>query len=218
MQLKITENRHDPSPYWLQPLPDAYIDQIIHQGIELFDQNGYDMCRVEQVYAQWNGYQPKEHREKFTNKEVWMVDIDEDREKAHINHCDLYQRRGFAGDALEQLHEIAKEHPIFHKLTKMTPKWGVDISIDYVDRHENCFELLHFEWDDFNLPTVLEKKTQVEQIVTSLDREQWNICAAEMLSRQKEWKNLPFFEQSDWKQRFWGLPKEQFKEIIWSDR
>ena len=81
MQLKITENQHDPSPYWLQPLPDAYVDQIIHQGIELFDQNGYDMCRVEQVYAQWNGYQPKEHREKFTNKEVWMVDIDEDREK-----------------------------------------------------------------------------------------------------------------------------------------
>ena len=72
MQLKITENQHDPSPYWLQPLPDAYVDQIIHQGIELFDQNGYDMCRVEQVYAQWNGYQPKEHREKFTNKEVWM--------------------------------------------------------------------------------------------------------------------------------------------------
>ena len=100
----------------------------------------------------------------------------------------------------------------------MTPKWGVDISIDYVDRHENCFELLHFEWDDFNMPTVLQKKSEVEQIVTSLDRQQWNICAHEMLSRQNEWKNLPFFEQSDWKQRFWGLPKEQFKEIIWSDR
>ena len=218
MQLKITENRHEPTPYWLQPLPDAYVDQIIFQGVELFDQNGYDMCRVEQVYAEWNGYKPKEHREKYTNKEVWMVDIEDSREGPHINHCDIYQRRGFGGDALLQLEDIALKHPIFNKLTKMTPKWGVDISIDYVNRQGECFELLHFEWDDFNLPTVLEKKTIIEEKFAPFDPQQWNICANEMLTRQKEWKNLPFFEQSDWKQRFWGLPKEQFKEVIWSDR
>ena len=52
----------------------------------------------------------------------------------------------------------------------------------------------------------------VEDIVmdTNFDRK-----AGEMLSKKDAWHHLGFFEQSDWKQNFWGLPRENFKEVIW---
>ena len=74
------------------------------------------------------------------------------------------------------------------------------------------FELLHFEWDGFHFEEVLEHKKIVEEIVLNTD---FNERAREMISRKDEWHHLGFFEQSDWKQKFWGLPKENFKEVIW---
>jgi hypothetical protein len=94
----------------------------------------------------------------------------------------------------------------------MRPKWGVDISIDYADLQENVFELLHFEWDSFEIHEVYLMKEYVEARIKDVD---WDFHANQMLSRKEEWKNLDFFAQSDWKQAYWGLPREQFKEVIW---
>lgn len=212
MQLKITDNKLEKNGWWSKPVPFDVLDNLRFDELALFDQNGYDMSRAEQVFAYYNGYNPKEHRQRHTNKQVWMVDEDNSQVKAHINHCDIYQRRGFNGDALAQLREKAKSRPIYHKLIRMQPKWGVDISIDYVDHDGNVFELLHFEWDDIHFGEVARKKLQVEALVTSTD---WEIQAQEMWDRRKEWQKLNFFAQSDWKTQFWGLPKEQFKEVIW---
>lgn len=213
--VKVEENRHDPDPYWTKPAADWMIDSLDEDALRLFDQNGYDMCHAEQIFALYNGYIPKHHREKWTNKKTWMIDSDNSCVGAHINHCDIYQRRAFAGNALDQLKEKAKKCPLFHKLIRMKPKWGVDISIDYVDFEGNAFELLHFEWDDTVMPEVLYKMTEIETLFLGKSSIFWEEKAQEMWNRRKEWKNLPFFEQSDWKQAFWGLPKEQFKEVIW---
>lgn len=212
MQLKITDNQLVKNGFWTKPVPFDVLGSLRFGELALFDQNGYDMSRAEQIFAYYNGFSPKTHRERHTNKAEWMIDIDNSQSGPHINHCDLYQRRGFAGDALEQLREKAQKSPIYWKLIKMQPKWGVDISIDYVDTDGNVFELLHFEWDDVHYGNVVEKKRLVEQIVTNVD---WESKAQEMLDRQKEWIDLAFFPQSDWKQQFWELPKEQFKEVIW---
>jgi hypothetical protein len=194
--------------YWLKP-----IDQPLkYDDLSLFDQNGYDLTRAEQYYASANGYKPKEHRYRFTCKEPWYVESYRSIEGAHLNHADLYFRRGFGGDAREQLKEIVREQPVFHKLMSMRPKWGMDISVDYADKQGNVFELLHFEWDGFFFDHVLEMKRQVEHVIANID---WDEGAKEMLERKDEWHSLDFFGQSDWKQAFWGLPKEQFKEVIW---
>lgn len=212
MQLEITKNRHHYNPYWSNPIPDWFLAKLQPEDLDLFDQNGYDMTTAEQCFALYNSHVPQNHRKRYTNKLEWMVDLDMSSSGPHLNHCDLYQRRGFSGEALQQVRELATKWPIYHKLSRMRPKWGVDISVDYADKDGNVFELLHFEWDDFNLPVVLDKKTVVEQLVSDID---WDSKAKEMLERKNEWHHLDFFGQSDWKQQFWGLPKEQFKEVIW---
>ena len=212
MQLKITPNTLNKTAFWTKPVPFDILDNLKFDELALFDQNGYDMSRAEQTFSYYNGYIAKEHRHRSTNKQLWMVDADHSQVGPHINHCDLYQRRGFAGEALEQLQQKAKKMPIYHKLIRMQPKWGVDVSIDYVDHAGNVFELMHFEWDDVIYDNVVNKKRLVETLCVSTD---WDSMAKEMLDRKKEWINLDFFSQSNWKQQFWGLPREQFKEVIW---
>ena len=36
-----------------------------------------------------------------------------------------------------------------------------------------------------------------------------------MLERKEEWHSLGFFEQSEWKTRFFGIEKERFKMVLW---
>ena len=43
-------------------------------------------------------------------------------------------------------------------MTQLKPKWGMDISMDYVNDKMNVMELFHYEWDDHNLDNVLEKE------------------------------------------------------------
>ena len=209
MKLVRTENQLNSNRYWTLPVK----NYVFHpKAVALFDQNGYDLTEVEQEYAKANGYTPKEHRHLHTCKAKWFVDEEISYVGAHINHPDLYFRHGFAMDAKEQLEEIAKDQPIYNKLLKMRPKWGVDMSIDYCDHDGNVFELLHFEWDSFFFDQVHIVKHRVEKIVKDVD---WDEKAKEMLDRKEEWHKLDFFKQSDWKQKFWDLPPENFKDVIW---
>ena len=209
MKLKRTKNQLNPGRYWERRVKNANFSPA---DLALFDQNGYDLTKVEQEYAKANGYTPKEHRYRFTCKEPWYIDEQKSVSGPHINHADLYFRRGFGGDAWQQLNWAAELQPMYYKLLKMRPKWGIDISIDYVDGNGNCFELLHFEWDGFMFDKVLEKQREVEAIIAEVD---WDSKAKEMIDRKDEWHHLDFFGQSDWKCEFWGLPKENFKEVIW---
>ena len=208
MILLRTERELNPERYWLKPIK----HELEYNDLALFDQNGYDLTKAEQIYAKANGFNPIGHRYRYTCKDPWYVESYRTVEGPHLNHCDLYFRRGFGGDAREQLKKIAADQPVFHKLLSMRPKWGMDISVDYADKQGNVFELLHFEWDGFFFDKVLEMKRQVEHVIDDID---WDKGAKEMLERKEEWHNLDFFGQSDWKQAFWGLPKEQFKEVIW---
>ena len=43
----------------------------------------------------------------------------------------------------------------------------------------------------------------------------WDERAKTMLERKDEWHKLGFFEQSEWKTRFFGIDKERFKMVLW---
>ena len=126
MKLKRTENQLNPGRYWERRVKNANFSPA---DLALFDQNGYDLTEVEQEYAKANGYTPKEHRYRFTCKEPWYIDEQKSVSGPHINHADLYFRRGFGGDAWQQLNWAAELQPMYYKLLKMRPKWGIDISI-----------------------------------------------------------------------------------------
>ena len=181
-------------------------------SVDLFDQNGYHLTKAEQAFLVRNGYQPIVRRHEDCLRHDWI--LWDKRDGAHINHCDLFERKGFGDQALDQLYAIAESNnPMLYKLIKMKPKWGIDISIDYVSK-DHVFEVFHYEWDAFEYDAVIEKKLEIEKFVLNLD---WDKVALELIELKEQWYHLDFFEQSKWKTDFFGLTPEKFKNVIWDD-
>ena len=181
-------------------------------SVDLFDQNGYHLTKAEQAFLVRNGYQPIVRRHEDCLRHDWI--LWDKRDGAHINHCDLFERKGFGDQALDQLYAIAESNnPMLYKLIKMKPKWGIDISIDYVSK-DHVFEVFHYEWDAFEYDAVIEKKLEIEKFVLNLD---WDKVALELIELKDQWYHLDFFEQSKWKTDFFGLSPEKFKNVIWDD-
>jgi len=124
----------------------------------------------------------------------------------------LFERKGYSGDAFEQLNTWTNKLPLVHKMISMRPKWGLDFSMDYVDREGNCFEVLHWEWDSFSYDEIEAIRKEIEPIFLSID---WDDAGRDMLKKKSEWHDLDFFAQSDWKCNYFNIPKERFKMVIW---
>ena len=212
MRLHVTDNQFDPNPYWCERLKSVFACPP-KETVGLFDQNGYDLTQLEILYAVANGATTTIHRnsEHITLRRTWFED-DSPEHGAHINHAFMFERKGYSGEALQQLNTWAGYRPQFHKLTAMRPKWGLDFSIDYADREGNVFELLHWEYDGFEHDEIADKKAKMEEFLLKQD---WPDRARVMLERKEEWHSLGFFEQSEWKTRFFGIDKERFKMVLW---
>jgi hypothetical protein len=130
----------------------------------------------------------------------------------HLNHAFLFERKGYSGEALEQLKKFAKVNPLINKLVNYKGKWGIDLSVDYVDEEGNSMELLHFEYDGYELDEIEQMKGKIEDRIVTID---WTLAAKDMLKRKSEWIDLEFFQQSKWKTDYFGLPAERFKIIAW---
>jgi hypothetical protein len=105
-------------------------------------------------------------------------------------------------------------NPLLYKMINYKSKWGIDLSLDYVDTNGNCMEVFHFEYDSFVYNDIAEKKVLIEEFV---DMTNFDDKCKELLERKNEWFNLEFFDQSEWKTNFYGLPKERFKVVAWQD-
>jgi hypothetical protein len=209
--IKLSTNSFDPDGYWTKPIAKlVYLPTA--EDLDLFDQNGYDLTVLEQHFAYGNWVKPKRHREHIRAiKQDWFTQED-CIEGAHLNHSLLFERKGYAGDALKELKLWAKDLPLIHKIIALRPKWGLDFSMDYADRDGNAFEVLHWEWDSFDYVEVECIRKVIEPTLLSID---WNNAAQEILKRKEQWHHLDFFAQSDWKCRYFGIPRERFKMVAW---
>ena len=212
MQLHLTDNRFNTDPCWTERIKSVFACPP-KEAVEFFDQNGYDLTKLEQLYAVANGANTTRHRnsEHITLRQTWFED-DSPESGPHINHAVMFERKGYSGEALQQLTTWAGYRPQFHKLIAMRPKWGLDFSIDYADREGNVFELLHWEYDGFEYNEIADKKAQMEEFLVNQD---WTDRARVMIERKEEWHGLDFFEQSEWKTHFFGIDKERFKMVLW---
>tara|TARA_B000000609_G_scaffold157167_1_gene151083 strand:- start:1459 stop:2124 length:666 start_codon:yes stop_codon:yes gene_type:complete len=209
MQFKLSKNNFNGFATWgvalenqVCPSPDM---------LDRFDQSGYDLCKLEQEYAKANLGSHDLMRYKACIKQDWFTS-EQSHKGVHINHSDLYERKSYHGYALEQLCNWVPGNNLLWKMIKLKPKWGIDMSIDYVDNNGHVMELFHYEWDDTELDTVLEKKEIIESVVLNND---WEDIAKTKLQRKDEWQHLDFTGQSEWTTNFLGLPKERFKLVPW---
>ena len=208
--MKIADNKLHRNAYFLDPTED--IETLKNpNSVDLFDQNGYHLTKAEQAFLTFNGYQPIERRHEDCLRYDWLVW--DKRDGAHINHSDLFERKGFDDLAKEQLIAFADINPMLYKLIKMKPKWGIDISIDYVST-DAVFEVFHYEWDSFEYDAVIEKKLEIEKFVLNLD---WDEVAKDLWKKKNEWYDLDFFKQTQWRTDYFGLSPEKFKNVIWED-
>jgi hypothetical protein len=207
--MKIAKSKLHKEAYFLDATEDVKVLKDPN-CVDLFDQNGYHLTKAEQAFLVRNGYEMIERRHEDCMRYDWITSNKKDG--AHINHCDLFERKAFKDQALDQIRYVAEEvNPMLWKLVKMKPKWGIDISIDYVSK-DAVFEVFHYEWDGFNYEQVLEKKEEIEQFVVNKD---WDDIALLLWNRRHEWINLDFFEQTKWRTDFFGLSPEKFKNVIW---
>ena len=210
MRLQITSNKFNKDGYWRKAIDNAEV-LLTQESVYLFDQNGYHLTPTEMAFAKKANYPALHRRHEWMLCEDWMIS-EELYCGAHINHCQLLERKSFADEARQQMLFYATRNPLLWKLIRMRPKWGIDMSIDYVDRKGNVFEILHYEWDNFDYESVQSKKEEIEQFALSVD---WENAAASLLKRKDEWAHLSFFEMSKWKTDFFGLSPEKFKDISW---
>ena len=208
--MKIAQNKLDKEPWFSNPVENTDILKDTN-CVDLFDQNGYHLTRAEQAYLPYNGYKPIERRHEDCLRYDWLTW--DKKSGAHINHSDLFERKGFNGRAREQLLAFASTNPMLYKLVKMKPKWGIDISIDYVSA-TSVFEVFHYEWDSFEYEKVLKKKQEIEEFVINQD---WDDIAETLWRKKSEWYNLDFFEQTKWRTDYFGLSPENFKNVIWEE-
>ena len=209
--LTLTNNQFDANGYWTNP-----VEKILYiptsEDVALFDQNGYDLTDIEKHYAYSNWSKPKKHREhRVALKHPWF-EQENTTEGAVLNHSLLFERKAYSGAALEQLEHWARSLPLINKVIALRPKWGLDFSMDYVDRTGNAFEVLHWEWDSFNYEEICAVKEQIEPILLAID---WNDAAQQILKHKEEWHHLDFFAQSAWKCNYFNIPNERFKMVAW---
>ena len=211
MKITLSKNNFNPNPYYTLPIDlDESID--LKSTIDTFDQNGFDLTDLEILYAKKMDLDIKKVRHThFVLKDEWFTAEPTDR-GCHINHAVIFERKGFADAAKEQMIELADKCPLLHKVLQIKPKWGLDFSVDYADAQGNVFEVLHWEWDTFDFEEIQQKKKQMDIFLLSQD---WNKMAKQLLDCKEEWYKLGFFEQSDYKTKFFGIEKERFKIVIW---
>ena len=212
MHLHVTSNKFNPTPNYKQSIKSMFATPPI-ESVELFDQNGYDLTRLEQMYAVANGYDLTIHRNQdhITLRQNWFEDKSQ-ADGPHINHAYMFERKGFQGDALAQLKAWATNNSHMHKLIAMKPKWGLDFSIDYCDLVGNVFEVLHWEFDGFEYEEIAQKKKVMDNFLQDQD---WDHAAKQILKHKDEWHHLGFFQQSEWKTKYFGIDKERFKMVLW---
>lgn len=206
--MQVSKNQLHSQPYFLDPTEDVDILKDKH-CVDLFDQNGYHLTKAEQAFLPYNGFRPIERRHEDCLRYDWLTWDKFDG--AHINHSDLFERKGFASVAKEQLLAVAEQNPMLYKLAKMKPKWGIDISIDYVSK-DAVFEVFHYEWDSFEYNAVIEKKAEIEEFVLAQD---WDDVAETLWKIKDQWYELDFFAQTQWRTDYFGLSPEKFKNVIW---
>jgi len=199
MQLVNLKPEFTNSPYLTKP-----IQQLDAETLPLrdFDKDGYEVpAPLELAYYKSNNViMNTEIQYHIAPVQEWFTDTEKSEHGLVLDHCMILTRYALAGEAREQLEEVAKNRPIVNKLLSIKPKYGIDFSLDYVT-HDVIMEVIHIEQDFTTLEEANEAKEKLEHIIDTTD---WYQGVVDLQRKKHEWETLSSDDHSDYKAQFFG--------------
>jgi len=199
MQLVNLKPEFTNSPYLTKP-----IQQLDAETLPLrdFDKDGYEVpAPLELAYYKSNNViMNTEIQYHIAPVQEWFTDTEKSEHGLVLDHCMILTRYALAGEAREQLEEVAKNRPIVNKLLSIKPKYGIDFSLDYVT-HDVIMEVIHIEQDFTTLEEANEAKERLEHIIDTTD---WYQGVVDLQRKKHEWETLSSDDHSDYKAQFFG--------------
>jgi hypothetical protein len=177
----------------------------------LMGPNGFDLTELELALVKANN--GRLYRNTVpAQKDDWIGQDPNTRSGVVLNHSFLLYRRGYDGDAGRQLWDLAQDDPRIHRIAQQRPRWGLDISLEYIQADGTVFEIIHWEYDTDSWSDVEEKRQRYQDKFLLID---WEHGAQQLLKRKSEWHHLGWFPQSKYKCDYFGLIPENFGAILW---
>lgn len=186
-------------PYLTVPIQRDLVETL---PLRDFDKDGYEVpTPLEYLHYEINGVElNREIQYHIAPVQEWFTDTEQSEHGLVLDHCMLLTRYAFAGDAREQIKQVCEHRPILQKLLNITPKWGIDFSLDYVT-HDVVMEVIHIEQDFATVELALAAKEQLEHIINNTD---WYDGAAKLWTNRDQWQNLSSDDHSDYKAQYFG--------------
>mgnify|MGYP001038425640 CR=1 FL=1 len=201
MKLVESQNKFIELPYITQAVCDT---EVILASMQYFDKDGYELNHVEQLYHNHHNVDLSHdflyHK---ANHVPWYTDADHSVHGVVLDHSMMMQRWAYTGAARKQIERLAKQKPELNKLLSVRPKWGFDLSIDYV-YEGGAFELFHIEYDYYDYAEAVDEKAYYEEVISTID---WQGGVDDILRCKSEWKHLCSDDQADWKVQYFGFKR-----------
>lgn len=199
MNLVNLHPRFTDNPYLTTPIERRLVETLPFKD---FDKDGYEIpTPLEYLHYEANGVElNREIQYHIAPVQEWYKDTESSEHNLVLDHCMLLTRYAFVGAAREQIVEISQQRPILQKLLNIKPKWGIDFSLDFVNR-DIVMEVIHIEQDFDNLESAQAAKECLEKIIDNTD---WYDGAVSLWKRRDEWINLSSDDHSDYKAQFFG--------------
>lgn len=198
MILKNLNPTFDPNPKIESPISEELIQTLPFKN---FDKDGYELETIERLYYNTNKVPLNTEIQHHTAPvQEWFIDEQESEQGLVLDHAMILTRYQYDSNAKLQLENIIEKRPIFQKLLRIRPKWGIDFSLDYIER-DNVIEVFHIEQDFIDYDEANQAKIKLEHLVETTD---WEAGVEELLERKQEWIDLCSDDHSDYKAKFFG--------------
>lgn len=148
----------------------------------------------------------------LTQKHDWLAQDHIATQGVVLNHSLILYRRAYDGEASQQLWNLAQRDARIHRVLQQKPRWGLDLSLEYIQSSGTIFEILHWEYDTDNWTEAENLRCQYQDRFLTID---WEWGAKQLLSRKSEWHHLGWFPQSKYKCEFFGVIPENFGQVFW---
>jgi len=184
-------------------------DMLLKKSLSYFDKDGFELTELEQRYHQTNTVETSGILNHCSVAVPWVIRADDYDGSFLVDHGFLSARLGYDGDALDQIRRMMPKRPELVKLRSLRPKFGADLSIDFVPKRLNDlamypFEVLHLEYDYRDEDGLYLFCKRVERAVTA---ERIEEAAQKIVANADMLRELPSDDQADWKAELFGFER-----------